>query len=95
MSRQRIIDDKAAQICWKYLHGEFDEKTNVAIHDIVHHYIDNIIAITMIFEIAYSIGYAKSNLMDDMSEVTYKKKKKRIRDELVMKVNCERRENGT
>lgn len=86
MSRQRLIDDKASQICWKYLHGEYDGKTNAMIHGIAHKNADNMIAITMIFEIAYRIGYAKSYLMQYMSEVTYKKKKKRIRDKLVAMV---------
>ena len=85
MARQRLTDDIAAQTCWKYLHGGFDEKTNIQIYDIVHQVIpDKNIAIRMMFEISYHIGYAKSNLMDYMSEVTYKIKKKRIRDKLVL-----------
>lgn len=94
MSRQRLIDDKGSQICWKYLHGDFDEKTNVAIHYIAHRNTDKIIAITMLFEIAYRIGYAHSNLAQCMSETTYKIKKKRLRDELVLVVNYEGSENG-
>lgn len=86
MSRQSLTDDKASQICWKYLHGGFDEKTNVAIHDIIHHNTDKRIAITMILEIAYRIGYAKSYLTKDMSECTYKIKKKLLRNKLVAMV---------
>jgi hypothetical protein len=87
MARQRLIDDKASQICWKYLHGEYDEKTNVAIHNIAHHNTEKIIAITMIFDIAHRIGYAHSDLAQCMGETTYKIKKKRIRDKLVSEVN--------
>ena len=83
MARQNLIDDKAAQICWRYLHGEFDEKTNASIHDIVHYNTDKRIAITMVLEIAYRIGYAKSSLLEDMTESTYKRKKKSTRDKLV------------
>lgn len=88
MSRQSIVDDTAAQICWLYLHGELTEQGNIKVHDISHcicH--DKYIAITMILEIAYRIGYAKSGLIYYMSEVTYKKKKKWIRDMLVKEVN--------
>ena len=87
MARQRLIDDKASQICWKYLHGNFAEETNAAIHDIAHHNNDKITAVTLIFEIAYRIGYAKSYLSQYMGETTYKIKKKRIRDKLVSMVN--------
>lgn len=87
MARQNLIDDKAAQICWKYLHGEFDEKINATIHDIAHYNTDKEIAITMIFDIAYRIGYAKSDLMLYMSETTYKIKKKLLRNRLATAVN--------
>ena len=90
MSRLRLIDDKAAQICWEYIHGEFDEETNVAIYNIAHLNTNHIIAITMILEIAYRIGYAKSYLAPYMSEVTYKEKKKGLRNKLVSVVNLGR-----
>lgn len=83
MSRQCLINDKASQICWLYLHGEFDEKTNIDISDIAHKNIDKRFAIPMVFEIAYRIGYAKSELMQYMSETTYKRKKMQIREKLV------------
>lgn len=94
MSKQSLINDKASHICWKYLHGEFDEETNIAIHNVAHYKTDKTIAITMILDIAYRIGYAKSDLMQYMGENTYKKKKKRIRDKLVSMVNLEGSENG-
>lgn len=82
MARQRLIDDTASQVCWKYLHGEYDGKTNVTIYGIAHKHIDHLLAVTMIYEIAYRIGYARSHLADVMSETTYKKKKKAIRENI-------------
>lgn len=88
MARQSIINDRAAHICWLYLHGGLTEQANITVHDIAHFVCpEKYTAITMILEIAYREGYAKSALMNDMSEVTYKKKKKRIRDMLVQEVN--------
>ena len=76
MARLCIMEDIPAQICWQYLHGGFDEVTNVGIYNIVYSILpDKRIAIRMILEIAYRIGYGKSELMDDMSEVSYKKRK--------------------
>lgn len=84
MARQSIVDDIAAQICCRYLHGEFSAQTNEQIHDTVRQIIPNKhTAIRMIFDIAYRIGYVKSPLQDCMSEVTYKIKKKYIRGKLV------------
>lgn len=84
MARQSIINDRAAHICWLYLHGGLTEQANITVHDIAHFVCpEKYTAITMILEIAYRCGYAKSDLTEQMSEVTYKKKKKRIRDMLV------------
>lgn len=95
MSRQSMTSDIAAQICWQYLHGGFDETTNEKIYDIAYSVVKNKhLLITFVFEIAYRIGYAKSALMNEMSEVTYKLKKQRIRDELVATLGGERSENG-
>ena len=95
MSRQSIIDDKAAQIAWQYLHGELSKKDKSTVHEIAYYICDKRrTAKTMLFEIAYRIGYAKSDLRDVMSETTYKKKKHRLRDKLVSMFNLfdERRE---
>ena len=87
MPRQSIFDDKAAQICWQYLHDEYDKETNVDIWCIVClEFPETPIAIAIIREIAYRCGYAKSELAEYMSEVTYKKKKKRIRDMLASEI---------
>ena len=84
MSRQSIANDIAAQICWNYIHGGYDEETNEKIYYQIHSIIPNRdIAIRMLLEIAYRIWYANSLLADYMSEVTYKIKKKQMRDKLV------------
>ena len=81
MSRVCMAEDVAAQICWRYFHGGFDGDTNETIYTIVHSIIpDKAQAIRMLFEIAYRIGYAKSQLQTFMGEITYKLKKKWIRD---------------
>ena len=85
MARQSIADDIAAQTCWKYIHGGFNEENNVQIYNIIHKvFSDKYLAILMTVDIAYRIGYAKSALMNYMSEVTYKIKKKRIRDNVAL-----------
>lgn len=92
MSRQSIINDRAAQIAWKYFHGELSQASNEAVYNIAHDvFHDRKIEITMLLEIAYREGYAKSDLADDMSEVTYKRKKKRIRDMLVRNIDLEKK----
>lgn len=97
MARQSITNDIAAQICWRYLHGGLGEKCNKIINTIVHKVFPNKnIAIRMVLDIAYRIGYAKSELMDEMCERIYKIKKKRIRDKIVEIIpRFERSENGT
>ena len=94
MARQSITNDIAAQICWQYLHGGFKAKTNEQIHRIINQSFSNkSIAIRMVLDIAYRIGYAKSELMDYMGERCYKEKKKLIRDKLVLELNGERGTN--
>ena len=84
MGRLRIFDDTIAHICWDYLHGTLDEVTNEKIYDAVHQAVGQTDAIIYVFEIAYHIGYAKSLLIDVISETTYKKKKKTVRDRIAL-----------
>lgn len=90
MARQSLANDVAAQICWKYLHGGFNEAVNERIYYIVYSVVGRKKLIPQfVFEIAYRVGYAKSALADELSEVTYKIKKKRIREELVASLGGE------
>lgn len=96
MPRQSIIDDKAAQIAWLYLRGGFRKKDSSVVREIAYYVCGKRrIAKIMLFEIAYRVGYSNSKLSDDMSETSYKKKKKRLRDKLVSTFMFdERSENG-
>jgi hypothetical protein len=88
MARQSIINDRPAHIAWEYLHGHFQQEVNETIDNIVHIAVpDKNKAIRMLLDIAYRIGYGKSELAYCMSEVTYKKKKKWIRDTLVSELS--------
>lgn len=91
MARLSIFEDAVAQMCFKYIHGELDTETNEKMWKAIHEGVEHNEAIYFCFEIAYRIGYSRSHLADAMSEVTYKKKKKAIRDN-VLKI--ERSENG-
>lgn len=93
MSRVGIMQDTAAHICWEYLHNSLSRDRKQQVLSIV------IIAIPnrrkakiFIWEIAYRIGYAKSQFSKYMSEVTYKKKKQWCRN-LIIKEIVERRAN--
>ena len=92
MPRLSLFNDTAAHLCYEYLHGTLDETTNEKIYDIVHEAVDQSVAGAYVFEIAYRIGFAKSQLADVISEVTYKKKKKAIRDKIA---SLKRSKNGT
>lgn len=86
-----MMEDYPAQICWQYLYGGFDENINEAIYTIVHLAIpDQESVLHMIYDIAYRIGYVNSALCNLMSEATYKRKKKWVRDTLVSEL-CERK----
>jgi hypothetical protein len=91
MSRLRRFDDTVAHLCYEYLHGDCDEPTKVKIYEAVHSVVSQKDAPMYVFEIAYAIGYAKSALQDFVSETTYKKRKKAIRDRLaeILQDNCE------
>lgn len=95
MSRVGIIQDIPAQICWEYCHGGLSKSDKTIVRSIVFIAIPNRRKVKQfIREIAYRIGYAKSNFSNLMSEVTYKKKKQWCRN-LIIKEIAERNENGT
>lgn len=86
MSKQHKIDIPA-QICWRYLKGGFDGDTNETIYTIVNSVLPNPEdTLNMIYDIAYRVGYYNSILCNSMSECTYKKTKKWIRDTLVLEI---------
>ena len=81
MSRVNIMQDIPAQICWEYINGNMRKEDKREIRDMVLIAVPNKrLANQMIYEIAYRVGFAKSNLSKYMSEVTYKQKKKWVRD---------------
>jgi hypothetical protein len=81
MSRDSIMQDIPAQMCWEYLNGGLRRSTKQEIRDIVIIAIPNKRLVTqMIKDIAYRVGYAKSAFASRMSEKTYKIKKQWIRD---------------
>ena len=96
MARLSIFDDTVAHICWKYIHGEYGAKINETIYyataEIVPYQWEIYI---FIMEIAYRTGYANSILGREMSEVTYKKKKKAIRDNIKRLIERANNEQGT
>ena len=70
----------------KYLLCELDEKTNSLIRSCAEEIVlDD--WLVYIIEITYHIGYAKSILADNISESTYKKIKKLVKDNLIMKLS--------
>lgn len=88
MSRLGFMQDRPAHIVREYLHRGFPQKVNEKIYSIVHIAVrDKSKAIRMLHDIAYRIGYGKSELAGCMSEVTYKIKKKWIRDTLVSELS--------
>lgn len=89
MSRLRMCEDTVAQVCIKYIHGELDESMNQKIWKAIHDVVKHEQTIHFAFEIAYRIGYARSYLADAMSEVTYKIKKKAIRDKIAKLIEKE------
>ena len=84
MARLSIFNDTVAQLCYDYLHGTLDETTNEKIYEAVHSVVDQKDAGAYVYEITYHIGYVNSQLADVISEVTYKKRKKQIRDKLAL-----------
>lgn len=70
----------------QYLRDELDEITSfhirVAAEEIA---LDD--WLVYVIEIAYHIGYAKSILADNISESTYKKMKKSVTDNLIMRLS--------
>lgn len=84
MSRLSLFNDTVAHLCFEYLHGTLDEATNAKIYDAVHEVVDQRDASVYVFEIAYRIGYAKSQLANSISEVTYKNRKKQFE----ISLNC-------
>lgn len=91
MARLSLFNDTVAHLCCEYLHGTLDATINEKIYNAVHEVADQRMASVYVFEIAYRIGYVKSQLADIMSEVTYKKRKKSIRDKIAL---LERSKNG-
>lgn len=90
MSRVGIMQDIPAHICWEYCHGILSKDKKQEIYDIVFIAIPNRRKVKQfIREIAYRIGYAKSEFAQYMSEVTYKKKKQWARN-LIKQVIAER-----
>jgi hypothetical protein len=83
MARLSIFEDTASQMCFKYIHNECDASTNEKMWKAIHDGVEHNEAIHFCFEIAYRIGYARSYLANTMSESTYKKKKKAIRDNVI------------
>lgn len=82
MARLSIMNDSVAHLCWRYVNKECDVNLAIEICTTtlpITNY-DVRTAYLFIYEMAYRIGYAKSNLSDCMSETTYKIKKKQIRD---------------
>lgn len=79
MPRLSLFNDTVAHLCFEYLQGTLDATTNEKIYNAVHEVVDQRVASMYVFEIAYRIGYAKSQLADYISEVTYKNRKKAIR----------------
>lgn len=82
MARLSITNDTVARLCYEYMHGQLDAKTNEKIYNSACEVVDRKYAIPFVFEIAYRLGYAHSELADFMSEVTYKQKKKAIRENI-------------
>lgn len=92
MSRVNIIQDIPAQICWKYIHGDLSKADKEKVRSIISIAIPNRLRVNkMIWEIAYRIGFVKSEFAQYMSETTYKKKKQWIRNFIEEEVS-ERRE---
>ena len=82
MARQSMMNDTAAQVCFRYIHGEFGSDKNEKIWRTVREIVPSNMIVHFVFEIAYRIGYARSYIAGDFSEATYKKKKKQIRDNI-------------
>ena len=89
MARLKLSDDSVAQLCYKYLHGGCGKATNKKIYKAVHDVVSQKDATMYVFEIAHAIGYAKSALQDSVSETTYKKKKKAIRENILNIIRSE------
>jgi len=78
------MQDIAAQICWEYCHGNLNRADKQQVYDIVIIAIPNRNQVNkFIREIAYRIGFAKSEFTEYMSEVTYKKKKQWARNLII------------
>ena len=84
MSKLSIFKDVPARICWKYLHNGLSPEENERMWICFHNIVPHSQFIHFAYEIAYHKGYAKSFLFDEMSETTYKKKKKIIKDNILM-----------
>jgi hypothetical protein len=75
-----------ASILHKYLKGELDEKTNALIQMSAEEIaLDD--WLVYVIEIAYHIGHAKSILVDNISETTYKRMKKIVKDNLIKRLS--------
>ena len=93
MSRVGIMQDVPAQICWEYCNGNLSRAKKQQVYGIVFIAIPNRRKVKQfIREIAYRIGYAKSDFANIMSEVTYKKKKQWCRN-LIEKELAKRSKN--
>lgn len=88
MSRLSLFDDVVAHICWNYAHGNYDEDTNEKIYYAITEIVQKEELPIFLLEIMNRTGYAKSILAGNMSESTYKKKKKAIRDNIIKKLEC-------
>ena len=81
MGRVDIIQDIPAHICWQYIHGGLRKAEKEKVRSIVFIAITNRRKVNQfIREIAYRVGFAKSTFANNMSEVTYKKKKQWARN---------------
>ena len=90
MARLKLFNDSVVHLCYKQLHGGCGEDTNEKIYKAVHDVVGQRDATMYVFEIAYAIGYAKSALQDFVSETTYKKKKKAIRENILKIIRSEK-----
>jgi hypothetical protein len=95
MSRIGIMQDIPAHICWRYIHGELNSRQKQEVLDIIIIAIpDEWLAIQMIREIAYRVGFANSVFPKVMSEITYKLKKQWCRNQ-INEVFSKRRDDAT
>lgn len=83
MSRICLFNDLVAHYAWKYMHNELSASQRKKLYKAIFDYTySKFMTLVFIEEIAYQIGYAKSRLFTAMSETTYKKRKRIIRNKI-------------